>query len=496
MLNLTELRRAGRILDQEISGSVIQRFAQIDGYRLVILFYRPSETCRVLLSCRPGFARVSCLAEVPKAPHTPPSFVQYVRAHLGRGTCSGVSVAEEDRLLQIGIRTRDGAFRIYLSILGARSNVYLVDDRGVLLHSMRPLVRTRRELALGQPWSGAGGSAPRAGSDRWADIADELFLEKIEETYEQLEWQEEAQDLIRRIKSALDREEAQLSRKSANLLEDLAAARSADEYRRRGELLKSVLHIIRPGDTSVSAIDHRTGAEVSIPLDPALSPAENLQACFVQYQKGLRGASSIEAQLMTLEKAKAEIDGLNTALTGYSGNPLQNLRALRELALHRTVRRLLAQRGSRRPVARPEGTGVRKSGIPARLQPRRFRTEDGLEIWVGRSDEGNDYLTTRMARGNDLFFHLEGSPGSHVILRTEGRTDPPPSSLLDACELAVHFSRLKAAGHADVHVVPVKNVRKPRGARPGLVRVAGGRTIHLRRDPARLENILASRMDE
>src|SRR5881409_3443510 len=55
-----------------------------------------------------------------------------------------------------------------------------------------------------------------------------------------------------------------------------------------------------------------------------------------------------------------------------------------------------------------------------------YRSTDGLEIWVGRSDEGNDYMTTRLARGNDLFFHLEGAPGSHVILRTEGRADPPP----------------------------------------------------------------------
>jgi predicted ribosome quality control (RQC) complex YloA/Tae2 family protein len=114
---------------------------------------------------------------------------------------------------------------------------------------------------------------------------------------------------------------------------------------------------------------------------------------------------------------------------------------------------------------------------------------------VGRSDEANDYLSTRLARGNDLFFHLEGYPGSHVVLRTEGRAAPPPDSLLDACELAVHYSKLKNANRADVHVAPIKNVKKPKGAKPGLVFVRGGRTIHLKRDPRRLQNILASRLD-
>jgi predicted ribosome quality control (RQC) complex YloA/Tae2 family protein len=115
---------------------------------------------------------------------------------------------------------------------------------------------------------------------------------------------------------------------------------------------------------------------------------------------------------------------------------------------------------------------------------------------VGRSDAGNDQLSTRLARGNDLFFHLDGAPGSHVVLRTEGRADPPPEALLDACELAVHFSKLRNASRADVHVVPIKNVKKPKGAKAGLVLVHGGKTIHLRRASARLERVLASRIEE
>ena len=81
-------------------------------------------------------------------------------------------------------------------------------------------------------------------------------------------------------------------------------------------------------------------------------------------------------------------------------------------------------------------------------------------------------------------------------MRTEGRLDPPPKSLLDACELAVHFSKMKNAGNSDVHMAHIKDVKKPKGAKPGLVYVRSGKTIHLRRDAKRLQNILASRIDE
>jgi predicted ribosome quality control (RQC) complex YloA/Tae2 family protein len=68
--------------------------------------------------------------------------------------------------------------------------------------------------------------------------------------------------------------------------------------------------------------------------------------------------------------------------------------------------------------------------------------------------------------------------------------------VLDACELAVHFSKSKRATRADVHAVPIANVRKPKGAKPGLVTVHGGKTIHLRRSDARLERLLADRIEE
>jgi len=188
---------------------------------------------------------------------------------------------------------------------------------------------------------------------------------------------------------------------------------------------------------------------------------------------------------------EALLDRLEEAVRSGGG-----LEALQALASEPQVRRLMQRSSARRKAIASPVSATHKKEVPTRLLPKRYRTQDGLEVWVGRSDEGNDYLTTRLARGNDLFFHLEGYPGSHVVLRTEGRPDPPTKSVLEACELAVHFSKMKNAGNADVHMAHIKDVKKPRGAKAGLVYVRSGKTIHLRRDSKRLQGILGSRLDQ
>jgi predicted ribosome quality control (RQC) complex YloA/Tae2 family protein len=497
MLSLKELQRAIRILESRLSGARVQRVIQPDDYRLVLTCRGTSEGHSILISCRPEFVRISSVVEIPESAPAPLSFGQYLRAHLTRAIVEGAWVSDTDRQAGIRLRGRDGSFELRLSILGNRSNVYLLDSQQVVLHSLRPLEETRRELELGGPWSNPPPGPRMETTDRWADVTDSAYLEAIEDTYRDLERRRDGEARSRAIESVLAKEQTFLERKAIHLQEDLSEARQARDYRRKGELLKSVLHSVQPGDESVTATDFETGESVSIGLDPSLSPSENLERYFGKYQKELRGVAAIQQQIETVQAARSRIEALREHLRAIEGSGEEDLERLERLATHPLVRRLI---GRYRPESRkpepPPKKHPEKKEVAGRLQPKRYRTEQGLEIWVGRSDEGNDYLTTKLARGNDLFFHLQGYPGSHVILRTEGRTDPPSESVLDACELAVHFSKLKSAGRADVHVTAVKDVKKPKGAKPGLVYATRVKTIHLRRNPKRLENILASRLED
>ena len=491
MLSLRELRRAARILQDQFTGAALKRVAQPGELKLVLVFEMPAGKSQVLISCKPGYARI-CLTAPAEPTDSPGSFFEYTRAHLPGASLSGIDPSKENRQIRLHLQKGLESFSLILSILGARSNLYLLDAEGKILHSMRSLDETRRELKIGEPWTDPHGAAPTEGIDRWEDLSDEEYLDAIGDFYNQEERRDKAELLARRIEQALEKEKSFLDRKATNLQEDLGKARQAEKYRQAGELLKNVLHTIQPGANVVRAKDYQTGEVFEIPLDPKLSPAANLESYFVRYQKESRGVKMIEQQLEELGSTRAEIDLTLRQLEKCRGESF-DIQALEEMASRPKIRRLI-QRPKRKPSPSP-ARPTQKKEIPTRLLPKRYMTQDGLEIWVGRSDEGNDYLTTRLARGNDLFFHLEGYPGSHVVLRTEGRPDPPPRAVLDACELAVHFSKMKNAGSAEVHMAHIKDVKKPKGAKRGLVYVRSGKTVHLRRDSKRLQNILASRLD-
>ena len=496
MLSYRELQRAIEILNRALVGKRLQRVHYAEIYKLSLIFQDSAERVCVLISSRPDFARISVLKEPPGTSSADSSFVEYVRAHLIRGNLERIRLSSGDRQAGILIRTDEGTFELVLSILGRRSNVYLLSPDRRLIHALRPLDETRHELQLGSLWADPAKSLRSEGTDRWATVPDDAYLDAVEQTFSRLEAEKEIHDASRRIESAITKEGAYLKRKITNLEDDLAAARKADEIKKKGELLKSVLHAVEPGSDAVIARDYATGEMIEISLNPRFTPAQNLASYFARYQKEARGVVMIERQLLETHSARGEIEGLHRRLQDIMGQSNPNLQHLRDLAQNRLMRKLLAHHSPISKASRAPQPAGKKAEVPARLLPKRYLTEDSLEIWVGRSDEGNDFLSTRLARGNDLFFHLDGYPGSHVVLRTEGKQEAPPDSVLAACELAIHFSKLKSSTRADVHVAHIKDVKKPKGAKPGLVYVLRGKTVHLRRDPKRLQNILAARIED
>jgi predicted ribosome quality control (RQC) complex YloA/Tae2 family protein len=497
VLHLVELERAARILDARLRGRRLQSLGQPDASSLVLTAYggEPGEHGRVHLRlvCRAESGRVSELAAPPASLPRPPGFLQALRAHLKGARIRGCRLRGGDRQLALRLETPDGERELLLALFGHRSNLLLLDAEDRILAALRPLTATRPELALGGAWVDPASPPPRSGPDRFAQVPDAELLTAIEAHYAELESRGETRSLRRRLEQALRKQARGLDRKLEKLAAEMAEAEAAATCEREGQLLKSVLPKVRKGDTRVRAHDFETGEEVEIPLDPSRTPAENLEAFFKRYRKALRTLSKGGAQQEAVRAERRALGALEAELEGLG----EGEAALADFAARPEVARLLERRApAERPAPPSRQRRLAGRALPARLSPRRYRTAGGMEVWVGRSDAGNDHLTTRLARGNDLFFHLDGAPGSHVVLRTEGRSDPPAEAVLDACELAVHFSKAKNASRADVHVVPIKNVRKPKGAKPGLVTVHGGKTVHLRRVPARLERVLAARIED
>jgi predicted ribosome quality control (RQC) complex YloA/Tae2 family protein len=287
-----------------------------------------------------------------------------------------------------------------------------------------------------------------------------------------------ATDLRKRLERAQERARSTL----AGLEARRSAGAQAERVRQDGELLLAHLRDLARGQRSVRLPDSfQEGAPPrELELDPARSPQENARAYFERYKKLARGAARVESEL-ALARAKAlELEGLLAELAQSDSDPF-------ELEQRASSAGLLVARAS---VHAREREPVRQR---PRLPYRTFLASSGSEIRVGRSASDNDELTLRHARGNDLWLHTADAPGSHVVLRLEGGAEPTQEDLLDAAHLAVHFSPLRERARAQVHVARVKQVHKPRGAKPGLVTLSGGKHLSLRLEPARLERLLASR---
>ncbi len=135
----------------------------------------------------------------------------------------------------------------------------------------------------------------------------------------------------------------------------------------------------------------------------------------------------------------------------------------------------------------------REARRPSRARPwREYRSIDGWRILVGRDAKGNDRLTTREARPHDRWLHVRGAAGSHVVVPTPPGKTVPLGTLLDAAELAVHFSDRRGAPRAEVDHVERRHVAKPRKAPPGTVVLQQAKTLLLESDPARRDRLLTT----
>lgn len=255
-------------------------------------------------------------------------------------------------------------------------------------------------------------------------------------------------------------------------------AQEADAIERRADLLKAALHSIPRGAKEVQLTD-QDGTTFTLPLDPTEPAADQMAALYKKAKKLRSGEAAVQQRL-------GELDGQEEALRGLEAR-LEAADPDDEAALD-GLEAELRKRGAlpkEQPAGKPRQQQVNQG-------PRSFRTKEGHEVLVGRNDEENDHLTMRVARGNDLFFHVAGCPGSHTILRVDPKRPPNHESLLDAACVAVHYSKARNRGAVEVHYVPRKWVKKPRGAKAGLVQISNFKSIRAGGDPERIQRVLAT----
>lgn len=239
--------------------------------------------------------------------------------------------------------------------------------------------------------------------------------------------------------------------------QSLASAEKAEKYRIYGELLTANLYRIEQGpEAVVENFYHPTGEKITIPMDANLTPSQNAQAFFKKY---LKAKNTREAVINHLAQAEAELGYLEAVETAVL--QAQDMEALAE------IRSELEEQAYLKPRSQ-QGKGKAKKE-QVRPQPLSFISSNGLSILVGKNNKQNDYLTLRLAADDDIWLHTKDIPGSHVIIRRGQNQDIPEQTLLEAASLAAWFSKARHAGKVPVDYTQRRHVRKPRGAKPGMV---------------------------
>ena len=272
-------------------------------------------------------------------------------------------------------------------------------------------------------------------------------------------------DLVKLLNNNIER----VSKKLGILNKTLAD--SENKYKIYGDLLMANLYNMKNGQSSVEVIDYykEDSPTVKIPLSPQLSPSQNAQKYYKRYNKAKN--AEIEAAKQ-IENAKNDLEYLESTLAAIETSDTESdLNAIRaELIAEGYLNRKFNPKKQKQNASKPM----------------HFVSSDGFDIYVGKNNTQNDYLTLKFANSSDLWFHTKNIHGSHTIIKLGLDKYVPKTTITEAAELAAYYSKGRDSSQVPVDFTQIKNVKKPNGAKPGMVIYDYYNTIYV--TPKELKN--------
>lgn len=252
-------------------------------------------------------------------------------------------------------------------------------------------------------------------------------------------------------------------KKLALYADALNSGEQMEKCRLYGELLTANLHSLKSG-TDTAAVDNYYAdpvERIAIPLDRQLTPGENAQRYYKKYQK-LKAARDMA--IVQREQTLSELNYLEGQLDNLTKCTAEN-----ELS------ELIEELKDQGYIKRDKG-GKKKMKLAA-SKPMHFVSSTGTDIYVGKNNRQNDELTLRFASPNDIWMHAKNIPGSHVIVK--GASEQDTATMTEAALLAAYYSRARGSENVAVDYTPRKYVKKPAGAKPGMVIYTTNKTAYV-----------------
>ncbi|KGK86160.1 NFACT RNA binding domain-containing protein [Clostridium sp. HMP27] len=255
------------------------------------------------------------------------------------------------------------------------------------------------------------------------------------------------------------------------LKNNLKECAEKDTYRIFGELLTANIYNIKPGSETIEVLNYYSedGEFVKIKLDPNKSSSQNIQMYFKKYNKLKK---SEEAASIQIESTKDEIRYLQSVLTNILN--IEDYNSIDE------IKNELMETG----YIKFKKDSKRKD---KKSKPMHFISSDGIDIYVGKNNIQNDFLTLKFADKNDLWLHTKEIPGSHVIIKHKGNL--PETTLDEAANLAAYYSKAKDSSKVAIDYTEARHVHKPNGAKPGMVIYYTNKTIYITPEKPNLKKL-------
>jgi predicted ribosome quality control (RQC) complex YloA/Tae2 family protein len=423
---------------------------------------------KLLLRVAAGNARLYLCKETPENPPGEPTmFCALLRKHLLGGTLTNITQDTQDRAVNFVFRCTneigDPVQRtLRVEFFGRNGNVILLREDAIILDALRrsTLDESARPLLPGLPLP------PNPPAQTMPFPTDEDTPPEHTDICAFLEAYYGAQDraeALRRQKALLLKPvrvaKERAIRKEAARQNDLHQAENAEEYRKFGELLQAYHASSNQGNVA----EHSTVCEVSdyynanrplrIPLDPTLSPLQNSHRYFKLYRKAKTAQTLLDAQIDAARRETAYLESvLDTLSRAETWDDLAEIRS--ELEETGYIKPASAKSARKKP-AKP-------------LSPLSYTTTAGLRVLVGRNNRQNDFISMKLAKKHDVWFHAHGVPGAHVLLITNG-AEPSARCMEEAARLAATHAKQTDAGTTAVDYTLAGHLKKPSGAFPGKV---------------------------
>ncbi|HUU28892.1 MAG TPA: NFACT family protein [archaeon] len=484
-MNIYQLKRlCEEILPRIIPGRV-EKIYQPENSRLEIALYAQKKKNYLTLRTAHGLASCYLTGErTGSGGEAAPDFCMKLRKHLQGLILERLEQVENDRIIRFGFAGREGKLSrtIVAELFSAAGNCFLLDEQSTVLAVLNPVAARGRGNFPGSPYRAP--EPVKAEAPPKEDTLEKLILERnlpdynsaVRDYYEELAGTRRLQEEKQRILKVLTREHKRLSRLLTTHEKTISLGRKADWHRECGEILSAHFRSLRRGQEIIHLPDLYVNDKLAmreIPLDPALSPLGNVERYFKKYKKLKKGTEFAIAHLVGIERKLKMLEGLKERVEGAA--------SVEEAGM-------LAKEGG--ITAAPPQSAGQAGASGARLPYRRFQAADGSLILVGKGGKDNDELTFRIAKGRDLWLHVSGAAGSHVVLSCPNEGVYTEGALLDAAHLAVFYSKLKKEPFADVDYTYRKHLNKPKGLPPGKVFMSSRKTIHLKVDRVRLARLL------